>query len=964
MYHFKNNSIILNSLKKFIRTGKYKDHIVNYKEILFEEKKKVELKNEEKNEEDINILKLMHIEDLKICKPKNKSLNKKKIIDKEEEKKECRRRRMIDRKEDIKNEESKEHININESTINKEKENYINEGIKYSYNFNKINSHSTKYCNNYINRTYKNSKKNIIYLSNFTVTNSFINKKYYIIKKEKKKKKKNSDVEEDELMLYEKRSLELLNKIKLKNEDKEDESKNLSDIPPNGLFNNIDNGKYNDKRLDTLNSLNTLNFENKDKIIKKIYKSSINHVRDENLWKKYIQNVFIISSYLDCADIVILFWCFSKIGYRDNRLVNLLCSIVLKKINELSPCAIALLLNSFKKLEIKKYDTIELLTNQFCFHLPNSTYQDIALVSNSLSFFYIYHKNYWKKCILKLQNNSYITYPLHLCLIISAFARLDIREGNILLSFSKVTKRLAPDMSPNNLALVIHSFAKLKFVHPKFFNYLFQHVHVYLDKQLGLTYKVEQKINQNNYNVKKNNNSNNNNCNNNNNNNNDEDEDVLCDEKNNIVNIHCHNKTNNIIINNKNVEHMNELNNLDESLSKIKNREECKYSKNIMINNINGEEENFKILDNKKCNFNKEETIKSTCIVEHNNENEIYKSNHMNDNIKTNNSYINKSLKHYDNKKNMFDLQSLVLLLYCSTCLITCTEQMTLKLIYLIMPHKDYLGDHKIDKLKYVSDYIQNLFPSTFETFPKNVKDFFYYIDTYEIKKKKLKYSARWINELSRILTKMNVEHIKNVYINNICTDIMLTSTNVIIKCLGPYSYYINSLVTTSISDLRLKILQSKKYKVINLSYHDWNKLNDYEEKIKFLYSFGRHAANIFFINNKNQSLNEQINKQSISTSQLNDNEKVIEDIDIKMKMDYTHNMENQNIKSHSECSIEFNDNIQMDENISSDEEDEILNFLERQKSTMDINENDYTDDIKKIKNYLSSQRGTNGHNV
>lgn len=53
-----------------------------------------------------------------------------------------------------------------------------------------------------------------------------------------------------------------------------------------------------------------------------------------------------------------------------------------------------------------------------------------------------------------------------------------------------------------------------------------------------------------------------------------------------------------------------------------------------------------------------------------------------------------------------------------------------------------------------------------------------------------------------------------------------------------------------------------------------------------------------------------------------------------------------------------------MDEHFSSDEEDEILNFLEKQKGTMDINRNDYNDDIEKIKNYLSFPGGSNGHNA
>lgn len=119
-----------------------------------------------------------------------------------------------------------------------------------------------------------------------------------------------------------------------------------------------------------------------------------------------------------------------------------------------------------------------------------------------------------------------------------------------------------------------------------------------------------------------------------------------------------------------------------------------------------------------------------------------------------------------------------------------------------------------------------------------------------------------------------------------------------------------------------------------------------------------------FFINNKQESVNEQRNNQSISRSQLNKNEKGVQDIDIKLKMNYPHNMKNQNIKSHSQSSIEFDEKIQMDEHFSSDEEDEILNFLEKQKGTMDINRNDYNDDIEKIKNYLSFPGGSNGHNA
>lgn len=201
-------------------------------------------------------------------------------------------------------------------------------------------------------------KKYICIENNIKLVDSYINKKYHIEVKKRNNNQNgqaNSDTNDNNVFNYsEERSIQLLDEI-----NEKDKFQNKKQ--------DIDNKKNNNNEL----QISSVDYENKNRIIKKIYKASINHVRDENLWKKYVQNVFTISAYLDASEIVILFWCFSKIGYRDNRLINLLSSIILKKINELSCCALSLLLNSFKKLEIKKYDTIELLTNQFCFHVSN-----------------------------------------------------------------------------------------------------------------------------------------------------------------------------------------------------------------------------------------------------------------------------------------------------------------------------------------------------------------------------------------------------------------------------------------------------------------------------------------------------------------------------------------------------------------------------------------------------------------
>ncbi|KEG04197.1 hypothetical protein YYE_01100 [Plasmodium vinckei vinckei] len=790
--------------KKYIRTGKFNDLVCKQK-VLSES---IENKLNEVNKKDINqvkILNLFSIDEIKSGIPRRHSKRQKGIThDNSKNNDNCENYENNPADDcanvtDVWGYKNKILLKKNDSTQNVS--NIIN-GCN-SIDLKKKKNNNKNY-NQYVipNKLFR--KKYICIENDIKLVDSYINKKYHIEVKKRdnnKNEKINNKANGNNIFNYsEERSIQLLDEVK--------ERENFQNKDQhNDKTKNYDNNELQESCVD---------FENKNRIIKKIYKASINHVRDENLWKKYVQNVFTISGYLDASEIVILFWCFSKIGYRDNRLINLLSSIILKKINELSCCALSLLLNSYKKLEIKKYDTIELLTNQFCFHISNWKFQDIALVSNSLAFFYIYHKNFWKKCILKLQQNYSFSHPLHLCLVISSFARLEIREGTVLLCLCRSAKKLANSFSPNNLALVIHSFAKLKFNHPKFYNYLYQFVHKYLDKQLLGNQKKE--------------------------------------------------------------------------------------------NDTNGEE-----------NVEK-------------------------DDDGTIGSYLDEYPKL--NKQNkLFDLQSLVLLLFSCTCLISCTEQMILKLTYLIIPNKDILGSHKIDKLKYVSDYLQYFYPSTFEKFPEEIKNFYYYIDRYEIKnKKKLKYSARWITEVSRILTKINVNHLRNVYINNICADIMLPDSNIIIMCLGPYSYYVNSLLTTSISDLKINILQQKKYNVITLNYHDWNKLNDYEEQINFLYSFGRNAANYLFLN-----ATKEIEKGETNNVNQNGSIKSLENEESSENSESCKNEESVKSDTYGPCQEQEN------ENNFSDEDNEIIDFIKNGICVNKQKENIDSYDIDDIKKFLNN---------
>ncbi|CAA9990849.1 RAP protein, putative [Plasmodium knowlesi strain H] len=943
---------------RYIRTGKFKNPIC-YKQVVSEKKEEREKEVDKLRRNQIKFLELLHLNNLKMPQPKK--WTKKKVpsgdyvngkrgggkgshtngdtnisttegsisscaVEWGQSEKKCDRESGTYHRDTFTNRIKKKallrRVMGNEGKLKKaQKEDSSNERNNVLINGNKTNCEGNE-PSGILTQTHlhdsisnllvdkKTTLKKKIHLINFSVTNSYVSKKYYIQVK--------NDPCEDRFSISELKSIGLFDELEMSNgrRDTQDMATSSAPSPPYAGDQAKGATDAHDSQIPSQSK------KNKQEIMRKIYKASINHVRDENLWKKYVQNTFIISGYLDASEIVILFWCFGKIGYRDNRLINLLCSILLKKINDLTPCALALLLNSFKKLEIKKYDTVELLTNQFCLHIQRWTSQDIALVANSLAFFYIYHKVFWKKCILKLQNGYYFSHPLHLCLIISALARLDIREGNVLLSLSKGAKKYAKQFSPNNLALVIHSFAKLKFSHPKFYNYLYQFVHTYLDRQLFIGGSSDKnRPLKNGFQMRHNKRSEG-----------EIRENMLQSEKN-IASVNPY---------------VHGINNFDEhpvgEYPHVDATKNCD-SVSTMWNSQDGEAV---------------VPLGSVPPGEGNEEDRYY------DSRSSSSGGGNTPLRRKE--KAHFDLQSLVLLLFSCTCLITCTENMILKLTYLILPLKDHLGSHKVEKLKYVSEYIQFTYPQIFANFPKEIKMFYNYIDTYEIKKKKknMKYGARWINELSKILARINVNHLKNIYINHICADIMLPDSQVIIMCLGPYSYYVNSLVTTSTSDLKRFILEKKKYKVIPLSYHEWNKLNDYEEKIRFLYAFGRDAANYLFVNaKKGVAEGEKSDEAHLGTHTLGSadcgrscesgGENAGEGEKWGLCNEPMHGPLYDTERQSKNYASETNE-----PNYTSDEDDEVIDFIKKGISVDDGNEEDSDRDkieIEEIKKFLEVEK-------
>ncbi|XP_953619.1 uncharacterized protein TA16625 [Theileria annulata] len=263
------------------------------------------------------------------------------------------------------------------------------------------------------------------------------------------------------------------------------------------------------------------NLENNDvnKLLRNVYKSSSNGIYNDSLWHRYAQRLRVISSLLQPTDIVTVFYSFGKIRYKDIHLFNTLFPILIKNLQTISATVtlyssiylnsynqlenvigLSIIMNSMKKLEIRNYDILDLITNEVFFihiitHINGVTndkanIQDITLVANSLSFFNIYHIKFWNSLykLILIRNNQID--PLQASLLISSVAKLDIRQlcgkcNRNVLMLRLLKRRLRPaiennELSPELISLVLHSLTKLDFEAKHFYNSCYNSFHHFI----------------------------------------------------------------------------------------------------------------------------------------------------------------------------------------------------------------------------------------------------------------------------------------------------------------------------------------------------------------------------------------------------------------------------------------------------------------------------------------------------
>ncbi|KAF8820835.1 RAP domain-containing protein [Cardiosporidium cionae] len=456
--------------------------------------------------------------------------------------------------------------------------------------------------------------------------------------------------------------------------------KTLYRPPPAELQSNASN----QNRAETLSWM-----QSADVLVKLFFKSAKANVRDEKLWKEYAQRAISMAPYMAPTDIAVTFYCFAKIRYYDERMINTISPYIVQFIEEFSVWGLVMMLNAFRKLEIAKFGTIELIAQQLCTKNKQLTSQDVALCANALGFFYIYHPPVWKKLIETIHELGPSMAILHVAIVVEAMAKLDIREPHCLRLLSNIAKKEGKHLSSELLAGMFCGFIKLDYNSPS----------------------------------------------------------LVSQMKNPLVSRLAH-------------------------AMALPERERTLGRRN-----------------------------------------------------------------------DTFDVQSLSNLTFSLICLIGCTDEVCMTLLQLLSKRLKNFNDEKLKKLKAVELMLRLCLPKVYNSLDKEILYFLKMVEKTPLSKNVSRRSARWAYEVQWCLHQMQIKFSLQASLDGQALDIALLNNNVIIKCAGPHSFYVNELKRTAYSKLQQRLLQAEGKYVAILPYYDWNALQSVEDKKDYLRAFGRRTA-------------------------------------------------------------------------------------------------------------------------
>jgi very-short-patch-repair endonuclease len=107
-------------------------------------------------------------------------------------------------------------------------------------------------------------------------------------------------------------------------------------------------------------------------------------------------------------------------------------------------------------------------------------------------------------------------------------------------------------------------------------------------------------------------------------------------------------------------------------------------------------------------------------------------------------------------------------------------------------------------------------------------------INTFDSNIPSIEQSSGAHREISKLLTRLNLDHRNEATIGPFSLDIFVQDANVIVEVDGPHHFFRDSVLRTSSSVLKHKLLTSMGYRLIHIPYHEWLQCDTESKKLAY----------------------------------------------------------------------------------------------------------------------------------
>ncbi|CAD7929970.1 unnamed protein product [Amoebophrya sp. A25] len=244
---------------------------------------------------------------------------------------------------------------------------------------------------------------------------------------------------------------------------------------------------------------------------KAIWRNAMRNCRDARVWERLIDDAKRHLLFLGGGEILAIYYGLGRVRYRDPKFLKELHFQAIRQIDSFAPRGLALVLNSFRKLELSRdVDTFQLFLHQYLVLHERWSAWDVALVCNAVAYFHLYEPRLWKLIGGKansrkshvpwttsgqqiingnannynrlkpsssaegthLQQHGLILHemrPQGLALVTAAMARMDLHDAALLASIARAAIRQAEDFTASQLSILYAAMCRLDFDRPRLY---------------------------------------------------------------------------------------------------------------------------------------------------------------------------------------------------------------------------------------------------------------------------------------------------------------------------------------------------------------------------------------------------------------------------------------------------------------------------------------------------------------